>query len=156
MAKIKFIAVRSGTLLAPIDEDGENAIKSLSNEESYSVTISVDRSLKMNGAYFSLLNFVWDNMPEKFQDKVPKNKFYVLLKELQGRFTEIKVSEKTSIKEYESLSFEKMNEARFHEVFKEDVDFIISDILIPMGMQDFVEQLVLQFDRTLIKYKLDK
>ena len=54
MAKIKFIAVRSGTLLAPIDEDGENAIKSLSNEESYSVTISVDRSLKMNGAYFSL------------------------------------------------------------------------------------------------------
>ena len=156
MAKIKFIAVRSGTLLAPIDEDGENAIKSLSNEESYSVTISVDRSLKMNGAYFSLLNFVWDNMPEKFQDKVPKNKFYVLLKELQGRFTEIKVSEKTSIKEYESLSFEKMNEARFHEVFKEDVDFIISDILIPMGMQDFVEQLVLQFERTLIKYKLDK
>ena len=48
MANIKFIAVRSGTLLAPIDEDGENAIKSLSNEESYSVTISVDRSLKMN------------------------------------------------------------------------------------------------------------
>ena len=78
------------------------------------------------------------------------------LKELRGRFTEIKVSEKTSIKEYESLSFEKMNEARFHEVFKEDVDFIISDILMPMGMQDFVEQLVLQFDRTLIKYKLDK
>ena len=156
MAKIKFTAVRSGTLLAPIDEDGENAIKSLSNEESYSVTISVDRSLKMNGAYFSLINFVWENMPEKFQAKVPKNKFYVLLKELQGRFTEIKVSEKTSIKEYESLSFEKMNEARFHEVFKEDVDFIISDILIPMGMQDFVEQLVLQFERTLIKYKLDK
>ncbi len=156
MAKIKFIAVRSGTLLAPIDEDGENAIKSLSNEESYSVTISVDRSLKMNGAYFSLLNFVWENMPEKFQAKVPKNKFYVLLKELQGRFTKIKVSEKTSIKEYESLSFEKMNEARFHEVFKEDVDFIISDILTPMGMQDFVEQLVLQFERTLIKYKLDK
>ena len=156
MAKIKFIAVRSGTLLAPIDEDGENAIKSLSNEESYSVTISVDRSLKMNGAYFSLLNFVWGNMPEKFQAKVPKNKFYVLLKELQGRFSEIKVSEKTSIKEYESLSFEKMNEARFHEVFKEDVDFIISDILTPMGMQDFVEQLVLQFERTLIKYKLDK
>ena len=156
MAKIKFIAVRSGTLLAPIDEDGENAIKSLSNEESYSVTISVDRSIKMNGASFSLLNFVWKNMPEKFQAKVPKNKFYVLLKELQGRFTEIKVSEKTSIKEYESLSFEKMNEARFHEVFKEDVDFIISDILIPMGMQDFVEQLVLQFERTLIKYKLDK
>lgn len=156
MAKIKFIAVRSGTLLAPIDEDGENAIKSLSNEESYSVTIYVDRSLKMNGAYFSLLNFVWENMPEKFQAKVPKNKFYVLLKELQCRFTEIKVSEKTSIKEYESLSFEKMNEARFHEVFKEDVDFIISDILIPMGMQDFVEQLVLQFERTLIKYKLDK
>ena len=25
MAKIKFTAVRSGTLLAPIDEDGENA-----------------------------------------------------------------------------------------------------------------------------------
>ena len=156
MAKIKFIAVRSGTLLAPIDEDGENAIKSLSNEESYSVTISVDRSLKMNGAYFSLLNFVWDNMPEKFQAKVPKNKFYVLLKELQGRFTEIKVSDKTSIKEYESLSFEKMNEARFHEVFKADVDLPISDISTPMGTQDFVEQLVLQFERTLIKYKLDK
>ena len=43
MAKIKFIAVRSGTLLAPIDEDGENAIKSLSNEESYSVTIKTQR-----------------------------------------------------------------------------------------------------------------
>ena len=49
MAKIKFIAVRSGTLLAPIDEDGENAIKSLSNEESYSVTIKTQRK----PAYFS-------------------------------------------------------------------------------------------------------
>ena len=49
-----------------------------------------------------------------------------------------------------------MSVGRFHEVFKEDVDFIISDILIPMEMQDFVEQLVLQFERTLIKYKLDK
>ena len=43
MAKIKFIAVRSGTLLAPIDEDGENAIKSLSNEESYSVKKAKNR-----------------------------------------------------------------------------------------------------------------
>ena len=156
MAKIKFIAVRSGSLLAPIDTDGENAIKSLSSEESYAVTISVDRNIKMHGAYFSLLNFVWENMSETFQKKVPKNKFYLLIKELQGRFTEIEISSKTKIKEYESLSFEKMSQVRFHEIFKEDVDFIISDILIPMGMQDFVEQLVLQFDKTFIKYKLDK
>lgn len=69
MAKIKFIG-RSGALLGNRRRYGENAIKkSLSNEESYSVTISVDRSLKMNGLYFSLLNFVWENMPEKFQAK---------------------------------------------------------------------------------------
>ena len=56
MAKIKFIAVRSGTLLAPIDEDGENAIKSLSNEESYSVTINPQRKPTYFSRWMNLVN----------------------------------------------------------------------------------------------------
>ena len=152
--KILLSVARRGTGLFPTDIESEELIKSLSTEENFNIALHADRNLKMHRAYFKILHFVWDNLPEKFQKKCKKNHFYLFLKELQGRYEISEISEKTSVKTYESYSFDKMSQNRFHEVFKEDIHFIITDILPPLGMEDFIPVLTMEFDKTLIKYNL--
>lgn len=151
--KILLSVARRGTGLFPTDADSEELIKSLSPEENFNVALHADRNLKMHRAYFGLLNFVWDNLPEKFQRKCPKQHFYKFLKEMQGRFEVIQVG-KTKVKTYESLSFGSMGQKRFHEIFSEDVDFIIREILPALEMEDFIEILTAEHIGTLIKYNL--
>lgn len=151
--KILLSVARRGTGLFPTDADSEDLIKSLSPEENFNVALHADRNLKMHRAYFGLLNFVWDNLPEKFQRKCPKQHFYKFLKEMQGRFEVIQVG-KTKVKTYESLSFGSMGQKRFHEIFSEDVDFIIREILPALEMEDFIEILTAEHIGTLIKYNL--
>lgn len=151
--KILLSVARRGTGLFPTDADSEDLIKSLSPEENFNVALHADRNLKMHRAYFGLLNFVWDNLPEKFQRKCPKQHFYKFLKEMQGRFEVIEVG-KTKVKTYESLSFGSMGQKRFHEIFSEDVDFIIREILPALEMEDFIEILTAEHIGTLIKYNL--
>lgn len=145
---------RRGTGLFPTDIESEEIIKSLATEENFNIALHADRNLKMHRAYFGILNFVWENMPEKFQKKCPKKLFYQLLKEMQGRYEIAEISAKTSIKTYESLSFDKMSQKRFHEVFKEDVNTIISEILPALEMEDFAGVLVAEYNATLTKYNL--
>lgn len=152
--KILLSVARRGTGLFPTDADSEELIKSLSPEENFNVALHADRNLKMHRAYFGLLNFVWDNLPEKFQRKCPKQHFYKFLKEMQGRFEVIQVGKKTKVKTYESLSFGSMGQKRFHEIFSEDVDFIIREILPALEMEDFIEILTAEHIGTLIKYNL--
>lgn len=145
---------KMGNGLFPTDVESEEIIRALSKDDNYNITLHADRNLKMHRAYFSLLNFVWENLPEKFQKKCPKQHFYKFLKEMQGRYEITEISAKTSIKTYESFSFDKMSQKRFHEIFKEDVEFIINDILPALNMDEFSEILILQYERTLTKYNL--
>jgi len=145
---------KRGTGLFPTDLESEEIIKALTSEDNYNIALNADRNLKMHRAYFSLLHFVWENLPEKLQRKCPKKHFYKLLKKLQGRFEVIQISPETELVEYESVAFDKMGQKRFHEVFKEDVEFIISDILPAFHMEDFIPILVTEYERTLLKYNL--
>ncbi|MBO4234057.1 hypothetical protein ACXA18_03175 [Riemerella anatipestifer] len=153
-SKILLSVARRGTGLFPTDAESEELIKSLSTDDNFNIALHADRNLKMHRAYFKILHFVWENLPEKFQKKCKKNHFYLFLKEMQGRYEISDISAKTSIKTYESLSFDKMSQKRFHEVFKEDVNFIITEILPALDMQDFVPVLITEFEKTLTKYNL--
>lgn len=153
-SKILLSVARRGTGLFPTDAESEELIKSLSTDDNFNIALHADRNLKMHRSYFKILHFVWENLPEKFQKKCKKNHFYLFLKEMQGRYEISDISAKTSIKTYESLSFDKMSQKRFHEVFKEDVNFIITEILPALDMQDFVPVLITEFEKTLTKYNL--
>lgn len=152
--KIVLSVAKSGTCFFPTDVESEDIIKSLPNGENFNIILNADRNAKMHKAYFSLLGFVWENLTEKFQKKCPKKHFYKFLKEMQGRFEIIGISHKTELKEYESLNFNTMGQKRFHEVFKEDVSFIINDILPALNMENFTEILITQYELTLLKYQL--
>lgn len=145
---------RIGGGLFPTDTESEEIINSLAKGDNLNVVLNADRNVLMHRAYFSILSFVWDNLPEKFQKKCPKKHFYKFLKEMQGRFEIIKISEKTEIKEYESINFSKMSFKRFHDIFTEDLNYIITEILPALDMSDFSEILVSKYELTLTKYKL--
>lgn len=153
-SKIVLSVARRGTGLFPTDVESEEIIKSLATDENFNIALHADRNLKMHRAYFGILNFVWENLPEKFQNKCPKQHFYKFLKEMQGRYEITEISAKTSIKTYESLSFDKMSQKRFHEVFKEDVDYVITEILPALEMEDFAQILITEYNATLTKYNL--
>lgn len=143
-----------GTGLFATDTESEETIKSIPKGENIIIKISNNRNERMHKAYFSILGFVWDNLPENMQGKCPKQHFYKLLKELQGRYEIVYKNGEKEVKEYESINFSKMGQKRFHEVFKEDLEFIITDILPPLGMDDFISVLVNQYELTLLKYNL--
>lgn len=151
--KIVLSLARRGTGLFPTDAESEEIIKTLPFEDNFNVILNADRNARMHRAYFSLLSFVWENLPEKFQKKCPKQHFYKFLKEMQGRFETIQVG-KTEVKTYESISFNKMGQKRFHEIFSEDIRFIAYEILPALDMQEFAEILFTQYELTLVKYKL--
>lgn len=145
---------RMGTGIYPADAESEEVIKSIPKGQPFIVEVRADRNARMHRAYFSILAFVWENLPEKLQSRCPKQHFYKLLKELQGRYEIVYKNGDHEVKEYESINFRKMSQKRFHEVFKADLDFICTDILEPLGMNDFISALVMQYELTLVKYNL--
>lgn len=88
------------------------------------------RDLKFHKCYMDLLSFIYDYLPAKFKNKVPKNKFYVFLKHLQGKY-EVTYSFKDGTKmiEYESISFGKMSQKRFEEFIAEQLPFIFENVI---------------------------
>lgn len=145
---------KRGTGLFPTDLESEEIIKALTPEDNYNIQLKADRNALMHKAYFSILGFVWENLPETLQSKCKKNHFYMLLKELQGRFEVVYKNGDHEVKEYESVNFSSMGQKRFHEVFKEDLEFIINGILKPLKMDDFIIVLITEYERTLTKYNL--
>ena len=88
------------------------------------------RDLKFHRCYFSLLNFIYSYLPEKFKRKVPENRFYQFVKHLEGKFETIYTFEDgSSLNEYESISFGNMSQKRFEMFIREQLPFIYQNII---------------------------
>jgi hypothetical protein len=88
------------------------------------------RDIKLHRCYFSLLNFIYDYMPNVFKNAVPLNKFYIWLKHLKGEYEIIfQFNDGTSLIEYESISFGRMNNHKFKEYIKNQLPYIYENVI---------------------------
>jgi len=88
------------------------------------------RDIKRLKCYFSLLNYIWNYLPDKFKAKVPCDKFYLWLKHIRGEWEVIfEFGDNTKLIEYTSISFGKMSEFEFREYIKQQMPFIYSDVI---------------------------
>lgn len=111
----------------------ENAIELLDNSakgEIVSVLEVTQRDIKFHKCYFSLLSFIYDYLPAKFQKKVPKRKFYLFVKHLKGEYEVLfKFKDGTQMVEYDSISFGNMSQKRFQEYVKLQLPYIYENVL---------------------------
>ncbi len=83
------------------------------------------RDTKFHKAYFDFLNTVYSYLPISFKQRIPKNLFYIFLKELQGAYKVIyKFKNGSEMKEYISISFSKMTQLQFEEYVRNQLPYI--------------------------------
>lgn len=88
------------------------------------------RDVKFHRGYFSLLNYIYGMLPQKFQQSVPVNKFYHFIKHLKGEYEIIfEFKDGTKMVEYESISFGRMSQKKFEEYVKNQLPYIYENII---------------------------
>ena len=68
----------------PANQNAQELMDIASPGTIYTFKEVTGRDLKRLRCYFSLLNYIWEYMPDHFKIKVPVGKFYLWLKHLRG------------------------------------------------------------------------
>jgi len=121
----------TGNALIPVNQNAMQYV-----EQNHGVVALKDitkRDVRFHRAYFKLLNFIYSWLPDNFKSAVSSGNFYQWLKHLKGQY-EILYEFKDGSKfiEYESISFGRMNDARFKEYVKEQLPVIYEDVFLPL------------------------
>ena len=88
-----------------------------------------DRNLKFHRCYFSLMNYIYDQLPKRFRQRVAKKNFYKYLKQLRGEFDIIVQFEHIVVIEYYSLSFSDMSQREFEDYIREQLPWIYTKVI---------------------------
>ena len=104
--------VSIGTTYVPVTSDAYNYLSNLASKEikevngcfsvtnEYGVSLSQEmepgeiiymnpikaRDIKFHKAYMAFLGYIWDYLPDKFHEAIPKTQFYLFLKHLRGDY----------------------------------------------------------------------
>lgn len=133
---------RKGHTVFPMNDDAYEWLKKQSYSKTFILKPVEDRDTKFHACFFSLLGFIWDNMPESFQKKVTKQNMYLLVKDLNGDFDIIHTKKDGDpIKKYHSISFGSLSQTEFEDKVRDYLDVLVNDILLPYKMYDFVDEL---------------
>jgi len=88
------------------------------------------RDLKFHRCYMSLLGFIYDYLPAKFKETIPKNKFYIFVKHLKGNYkVYFKFKDGSEWIEYDSIAFGNMSQKRFEAYIRDQLPFIYENVL---------------------------
>jgi len=91
------------------------------------------RDLKLHRAYFKFLNYIYGYLPKSFHNQVENKYFYKWLQFLKGDYKIIfKFKDGREQIEYNSISFGRMDEAKFKIYIKEQIPFIYSDVIMQL------------------------
>jgi len=89
-----------------------------------------NRDINFHRAYFSMINYIWNWLPEKFKENIPQDKFYYFLKHLKGEYDVIfEFKDGTKLVEYTSLAFGKMSQKTFEEYISNQLPWIYENIV---------------------------
>lgn len=95
-----------------------------------------DRDLRFHRCWFSLLNFIYDQLPKRFHKKLQRKYFYKYLKQLRGEFDIVVQYDNIVIVEYYSLSFAKMTQIQFKNYIREILPWIYVKVIGRYYKQD--------------------
>jgi len=114
----------------PVNEKAQELLDNSVRGEVISFLEVTDRDLRFHRAYFSLLGFIYDYLPNKFKRKVRKDQFYIWLKHLKGQYDVLfEFQDGTKLVEYESISFGRMSEKTFENYVRLQLPWIYENVI---------------------------
>lgn len=121
-----------GGFLEPVSDSSKKLLSEIGFGKELILREVSQRDLKFHRAYFEFLNTVYDYLPNNFKSRIPKDLFYIFLKELQGKYRIIyKFKSGSEMKEYESIAFDKMTQLQFEDYVREQLPHIY-DLIITL------------------------
>lgn len=130
--------------LIPLADDDYDKKKSLKIGEIYEVSIKQVRNYEFHKKYFALINLSWEYMNEKQQDFFHNNK-EVFRKsiELTAGFCEPVWNNnlKQMVDVPKSISFDKMDEIEFRDVYERVKDVLFLTALKDISVEEFERKL---------------
>ena len=73
--KLIELSYTGGFRFSPINQNAIELCNSLGIGEIIKVDLKTERDYKFHQAYFVLIGFIYDYLPDKFKNKVPKQHF---------------------------------------------------------------------------------
>lgn len=135
--------VMEGAGWIPNNQNAQELMEQTSPGEVQMFKEVTGRDLKRLKCYFSLLNYIWEYMPDHFKVKVPCDKFYLWLKHLRGDWDVVfEFADGTKLIEYTSISFGKMSEHEFRQYIKNQMPFIYEKVIGMMYEGDVYDGIV--------------
>lgn len=120
---MKIFVVKTSTGLMPAFESDQDILRKFKTGETFEVDIKKSRNIKFHKKFFSLLNLGFDNSKSGITDfdnyrayATMKSGYYVIVKTPDGSFAVPK-----------SISFSKMDELEFGDLYKNLITFVIKD-----------------------------
>ena len=111
----------------------ENANDLLDNTHKGEISTLQDvgaRDLSFHKCYFSLLNFIYDYLPNSFKKAVSKKDFYKWLKHLKKEYKILfTFKDGTQMIEYDSISFAGMSQKEFENYVRGQLPFIYENVI---------------------------
>lgn len=143
--------VKAGEWLHPLNDTAVELINNSGDGEIFHFKEISQREINMHKCYFSLLGYVYDYLPDSFKASIPKNKFYLVIKDYQGEYKDYIKPNGERVREYTSISFAKMSEKRFKAFVKEQIPILYENILGAYfegeQLQNIIETIELDYNK---------
>jgi hypothetical protein len=153
--KIIELAVVGGGLISA-NENAAELIEQSHKGEILSFMEITARDLRFHRAYFSLLNFIYGYLPNRFKKQVPEKEFYKWLKHLKKEYKVIfTFKDGTQLVEYDSISFGNMSQKRFENYVREQLPYIYENVIAEFFEGEIYDSILttieLEYERFLAK-----
>lgn len=128
--KLIDLSYTGGHLFRPVNQNAFDLCDELGIGEVVTFDLKSARDLQFHRAYFVLINFIYDYLPEKFHKKVDKKYFYKWLQTLKEDYEVVfTFSDGKQLIEYNSIAFGNMSQEKFENYIKDQLPWIYENVI---------------------------
>ena len=150
--ELKSFKVHKGQALVPNQIETAEWLEQLTNDSQIYFKHVEARDLGMHKGYFKILSFIYDRLPLRFRKTVLKAHFYKFVKMLSNEYKVVfEFKDGRQMIEYDSISFAKMNQAKFVVYFNTQLSVIYEELLIPLECDYLMDEVNEEFKKLLSK-----
>ena len=139
---MKFVGIRHGLELRPIDEEGRLAIQSLRLHDQVMVELKQSRSLQQHRLYWGLIRLVHQNLPEELEQNFPRpeNLSKAVLDAL-GYVDEVYGLDGRTFRQVRSIAFQNMDSAEFNNLMQSAIELVTTKIIPGLGCEELLTEI---------------
>ena len=133
---LKLHCVNTPAGLVPCDDDSYNDKQKLRLGHIYEVQVKTKRNYQFHKKYFALINMAWEYLPEPLtMFYLNKHNFRKDLELCAGSYERVYSIERDEwIEQHKSISFDKMSEEEFSELYER-----VKDVLFKVHLKNLSE-----------------